>query len=227
MWRESMKKFISALVAGAMLAVAAAPALAGLGGPGPGPGWGPGPGPRWHAAPPPPPRGGWGWGHRYWGPGDWILPFGVGVGLLALAATPSHTTSTVPAAPVQTQPAPPVNVTINNTPASSSVATQDYFYCPAQKGYYPTIPSCPTGWIKSRLRADPSVGIASGAPVQSRTGAFLLAFSSDAASSARGIPALRKACLQADASFSKFQAAFAGDVDGRLIKAISGRSAIS
>lgn len=96
----------------------------------------------------PPPRGGWGWGHRYWGPGDWILPFGVGVGLLALAATPSHTTSTVPAAPVQTQPAPPVNVTINNTPASSSVATQDYFYCPAQKGYYPTIPSCPTGWIK-------------------------------------------------------------------------------
>ena len=71
-----------------------------------------------------------------------------GVGLLALAATPSHTTSTVPAAPVQTQPAPPVNVTINNTPASSSVATQDYFYCPAQKGYYPTIPSCPTGWIK-------------------------------------------------------------------------------
>ncbi|GBO93905.1 hypothetical protein MESMUL_12590 [Mesosutterella multiformis] len=87
-------------------------------------------------------------GHRYWGPGDWILPFGVGVGLLALAATPSHTTSTVPAAPVQTQPAPPVNVTINNTPASSSVATQDYFYCPAQKGYYPTIPSCPTGWIK-------------------------------------------------------------------------------
>ena len=97
----------------------------------------------------PPPRGGWGWGHRYWGPGDWILPFGVGVGLLALAATPSHTTSTVPAAPVQTQPAPPVNVTINNTPASSSVATQDYFYCPAQKGYYPTIPSCPTGWIKT------------------------------------------------------------------------------
>lgn len=87
-------------------------------------------------------------GHRYWGPGDWILPFGVGVGLLALAATPSHTTSTVPAAPVQTQPAPPVNVTINNTPASSSVATQDYFYCPAQKGYYPTIPSCPTGGIK-------------------------------------------------------------------------------
>lgn len=87
-------------------------------------------------------------GHRYWGPRDWILPFGVGVGLLALAATPSHTTSTVPAAPVQTQPAPPVNVTINNTPASSSVATQDYFYCPAQKGYYPTIPSCPTGWIK-------------------------------------------------------------------------------
>ena len=66
-----MKKFISALVAGAMLAVAAAPALAGPGGPGPGPGWGPGPGPRWHAAPPPPPRGGWGWGHRYWGPGDW------------------------------------------------------------------------------------------------------------------------------------------------------------
>lgn len=112
MWRESMKKFISALVAGAMLAVAAAPALAGPGGPGPGPGWGPGPGPRWHAAPPPPPRGGWGWGHRYWGPGDWILPFGVGVGLLALAAT------------------------------------QDYFYCPAQKGYYPTIPSCLTGWIK-------------------------------------------------------------------------------
>lgn len=152
MWRESMKKFISALVAGAMLAVAAAPALAGPGGPGPGPGWGPGPGPRWHAAPPPPPRGGWGWGHRYWGPRDWILPFGVGVGILALAATPSHTTSTVPAAPVQTQPAPPVNVTINNTPASSSVATQDYFYCPAQKGYYPTIPSCPTGWIKSRLR---------------------------------------------------------------------------
>ncbi len=47
-----MKKFISALVAGAMLAVAAAPALAGPGGPGPGPGWGPGPGPRWHAAPP-------------------------------------------------------------------------------------------------------------------------------------------------------------------------------
>ena len=45
MWRESMKKFISALVAGAMLAVAAAPALAGPGGPGPGPGWGPGPGP--------------------------------------------------------------------------------------------------------------------------------------------------------------------------------------
>lgn len=89
-----------------------------------------------------------GLGHRYWGPRDWILPFGVGVGLLALAATPSHTTSTVPAAPVQTQPAPPVNVTINNTPASSSVATQDYFYCPAQKGYYPTIPSCPTGWIK-------------------------------------------------------------------------------
>ena len=44
-----MKKFISALVAGAMLAVAAAPALAGPGGPGPGPGWGPGPGPRWHA----------------------------------------------------------------------------------------------------------------------------------------------------------------------------------
>ncbi len=35
-----MKKFISALVAGAMLAVAAAPALAGPGGPGPGPGWG-------------------------------------------------------------------------------------------------------------------------------------------------------------------------------------------
>lgn len=33
-----MKKFISALVAGAMLAVAAAPALAGPGGPGPGPG---------------------------------------------------------------------------------------------------------------------------------------------------------------------------------------------
>lgn len=32
-----MKKFISALVAGAMLAVAAAPALAGPGGPGPGP----------------------------------------------------------------------------------------------------------------------------------------------------------------------------------------------
>ena len=31
-----MKKFISALVAGAMLAVAAAPALAGPGGPGPG-----------------------------------------------------------------------------------------------------------------------------------------------------------------------------------------------
>ena len=95
-----MKKFISALVAGAMLAVAAAPALAGPGGPGPGPGWGPGPGPRWHAAPPPPPRGGWGWGHRYWGPGDWILPFGVGGGLLALAATPCHTPSTVPAAPV-------------------------------------------------------------------------------------------------------------------------------
>lgn len=143
-----MKKFISALVAGALLAVAAGPALAGPGGPGPGPGWGPGPGPRWHAAPPPPPRGGWGWRHHYWGGGDWILPFGVGVGLLALAATPSHTTSTVPAAPVQTQPAPPINVTINNAPASSSVATQDYFYCPAQKGYYPTIPSCLTGWIK-------------------------------------------------------------------------------
>ena len=227
MWRESMKKFISALVAGAMLAVAAAPALAGPGGPGPGPGWGPGPGPRWHAAPPPPPRGGWGWGHRYWGPGDWILPFGVGVGLLALAATPSHTTSTVPAAPVQTQPAPPVNVTINNTPASSSVATQDYFYSPHRRATIRRFPAARPAGSRSRLRADPSVGIASGAPVQSRTGAFLLAFSSDAASSARGIPALRKACLQADASFSKFQAAFAGDVDGRLIKAISGRSAIS
>ena len=209
-----MKKFISALVAGAMLAVAAAPALAGPGGPAPA-GM-----PRLRRLPAAVGVG----GHRYWGPGDWILPFGVGVGLLALAATPSHTTSTVPAAPVQTQPAPPVNVTINNTPRWQ---LRIISIAPHRRATIRRFPAARPAGSRSRLRADPSVGIASGAPVQSRTGAFLLALSSDAASSARGIPALRKACLQADASFSKFQAAFAGDVDGRLIKAISGRSAIS
>ena len=216
-----MKKFISALVAGALLAVAAGPALAGPGGPGPGPGWGPGPGPRWHAAPPPPPRGGWGWRHHYWGGGDWILPFGVGVGLLALAATPSHTTSTVPAAPVQTQPAP---ITLPPLPRWQ---LRIISIAPRRRATIRQFPAVRPAGSRSRPKADLSVRIASEAPVQPRTGTYLLSFSSAAASAARGIPAFRKAVPQADDSLSKFHAAFAGEVDGRLIKPISALSAIS
>lgn len=156
-----MKKWLTVIGVALAIATSAAPSLARPGGPGPGPG--PmghphgmhGPGPRWHHAPPPPPPR-FGPGPRYWHR-DYYDLWPIGVSLLAISAAKQSSAapaydplSVPPAATISSQPAAPVNININTgkTEEATQPQGQDYFYCPASNGYYPTIPRCPTGWVK-------------------------------------------------------------------------------
>lgn len=146
-----MKKFIAVAAAALIAVTLSAPVSARPGGPG-GPGHGPH-GPhagQFRPAPPPfhGPRHWHGWGYY-----DYAWP--IGLGLFAITATAalansSSSAQVIEAQPVQPAPAAPVNISINAGNGQSQVSqpAQDYFYCPAQNGYYPMVPRCPTGWVK-------------------------------------------------------------------------------
>lgn len=154
-----MKKWLTAIGVALAIAASTAPSLARSGGPGPGPMMHPhgihGPDPRWHHAPPPPPPR-FGPGPRYWHR-DYYDLWPIGVSLLAISAAkqsnaaPAYDPLSVPPTVVApSQPVAPINININTGKAEESPQPQrqDYFYCPASNGYYPTIPQCPSGWVK-------------------------------------------------------------------------------
>ena len=102
--------------------------------------WGPGPGYRSYG-----PRYYGHHHHGYWH--DWVWPVGLGIGLIGLAAAADNARSTRSVETVYAPPAAaPVNITINS--AEPYRPQQDYYYCPAQRGYYPTVPACPSGWVR-------------------------------------------------------------------------------
>ncbi|HET7342262.1 MAG TPA: hypothetical protein VFL90_12445 [Methylomirabilota bacterium] len=43
---------------------------------------------------------------------------------------------------------PPVYVERPQTPAAPAMPPGYWYYCESAKGYYPSVPSCPEGWVK-------------------------------------------------------------------------------
>lgn len=135
-----MKRLLIITAVTTLAAALSAPAIAG---PGPhgGPGWG-APPPAWSAPAP----GHWDRGfrpyhrHYYHHDWDWAWPLGVGAAVLATAAVLNIGSSATKYVEINT-PQPAASL----PPPPPAV---DYFYCPASHGYYPTVPRCPTGWLK-------------------------------------------------------------------------------
>ena len=94
--------------------------------------------------------GGWGWG-------GWIPPLVIGGVIGYGLAQPQYVYQPAPY-PYIYQPAPYQYIyqTAPATQVAPSVvpATSVYYYCEAEKGYYPYVPLCPGGWKK--VSATPS-----------------------------------------------------------------------
>ena len=134
-------KNIAVIAAAALCLAVSAPAMAAPHG-----GHGPHGGPRIHHPAPPPHHY---HGHRYHRD-HYYWPLGVGAvaltaAVLAASAANSSSSTTVVTAPPAPTLQPPAPVTIGQ-PQSAPAA--EYFYCPAANGYYPTVPTCPEGWVK-------------------------------------------------------------------------------
>jgi hypothetical protein len=82
--------------------------------------------------------GGWGWG------GGWIGPALIGGAIAYDLSYPYYPYYPYPVYqqpyPVYTQPAPVY------APSVAPSSVQYWYFCAAANGYYPYVPSCPSGW---------------------------------------------------------------------------------
>jgi hypothetical protein len=95
------------------------------------------------------------YGHGGWHGGGGYAPWWIIPPLVLLATLPAYDRYPVYDPPIVVQQPPPT-VVVQQPPAAPAMPPAQvmasppvqYYYCESAKGYYPYVPSCPSGWTQ-------------------------------------------------------------------------------